>query len=351
MADHTTRIGKALLLTTSALLTLLVCEVASRAFYPTTVAHFVGCDGKPADMDVPDPYLEFRLKPNFCGEQVSTEFRTSVRTNSSGFRNDQEFHREKPTGTFRILALGDSFTFGWGVEESQAYPNVLARKLERQSGEKVEVFNLGVWNYGTLQELRVFHQLENYQPDLITLEFYARNAFVHEYGNDLVDNYYFEQWSKSGQSSEMGLPLPFVRRTGRLLLAHSNLFRIGALEVGGILKQNYHPTGNAEMLDAAWRITDEALRGFDRDLQSMNRKCVLIWAAPPGTIHARDDSVFRHLQTLGLRNIVLDSTIPEMGNDALSYYYRLDNHWNAKGHQAVADVLFRTIVSQGLMLQ
>ncbi len=349
MADYTKKIGKVLLFTGSALLTLIVCEVASRYLYPTTVAHFVGCDGKPVDMDLPDPQLEFRLKPNFCGKQIATEFRVSVRTNSSGFRDDQEFRREKPPGTYRILGLGDSFTFGWGVEGNQTYLSVVGRQLEQQFGRNVEVFNLGVWNYGTLQELKVFHQFENYQPDLIILEFYARNAFVYEYGNDLIDNYYFDLWSRSAQTQEMSLPLPVVRRAGRFLLAGSNLFRIAALEVGGVVKQGYHPTGNPELLEAAWRITDSALHDFDRDLQSMNRKCVLIWAAPPGTIHGRDDSVLRHLASLGLRNIVLASTMQEMKNGVENYYYRLDNHWNAKGQQAVASILFRTIVSQGLL--
>lgn len=349
MAKSIKKTSKILLSVCSVLLTLLFCEITSRHIYPTSVAHFVGCDGKSVDMDLPDPQLEFRLKPNFCGKQVATEFQVSVRTNSSGFRNNQEFRREKPPGTFRILGLGDSFTFGWGVEENQTYLSVLARKLERRFNRNVEVFNLGVWNYGTLQELKVFHQFESYQPDLITLEFYARNAFVNEFANDLVDNYYFDFWSKSRQTSAMSLPLPISRRTGRFLLAHSNLFRIGALELGSIVKRLYQPTGDQEMLAAAWRITDDALHTFDRDLQSMNQKCVLIWAAPPGTIHAKDPSVFRHLASLGLRNVILVSTMEEMGNGVQNYYYHMDNHWNAMGQQAVANVLFQSIVRQGLI--
>lgn len=346
MGEFIKKIGKVLLFTGSALLTLLLCEIASRYLYPTSMAHFVECDGKLVDMLVPDPELQFKLKPNFRGKQVATEFSVSVRTDSSGFRNDQEFHREKTPGTYRILGLGDSFAFGWGVEENQTYLNVLARRLEQQFGQKVEVMNLAVWGYGTLQEIEVFHRFKSYHPDLITLEFYARNAFVPESGNDLVDNYYFDVWLKSPRNAD--IPLPLVRLVGRFLLFHSNVFRIGALEVATILKKHWQPTGNAEMLEAAWQITDNALRRFDRDLQSINKKCVLIWAAPPGTIHARDDFVFRHLQSLGLRNIVLASTLPEMEHEVMNYYYRLDFHWNAKGQQAAADVLFQTIVSQGL---
>lgn len=57
-----------------------------------------------------------------------------------GFR-DREFGLEK-TAKIRILALGDSFTFGFGVEGEQASPKVLEAYL-RTAGNDVEIANLG----------------------------------------------------------------------------------------------------------------------------------------------------------------------------------------------------------------
>lgn len=347
MNKLTRRVGRVVLFLSSMVLTLLLCEFVSRYLYPTSMSHFVDHDGRLIDTLVTDPELQFKLLPNFNGKQIATEFNVSVRTNSAGFRDDQEFRPDKAPGTYRIMGLGDSFAFGWGVEEDQTYLKVLARKLEQQFGQKVEVMNLGVWGYGTLQEAAVFRQFKTYQPDLVTLEFYARDAFVPESGNDLVDNYYFDLWLKSHNNSD--IPLPLIRRVGRFFLFHSNLFRIAALEVSTLVKKYWQPAGNAQMLAAAWQITDDALRAFDRDLQSINRKCVLIWAAPPGVIHARDESVLRHLQSLRLHNIVLASTLPAMEHEVTDYCYRLDFHWNAKGHAAAADVLYQAIVQQKLM--
>jgi lysophospholipase L1-like esterase len=64
----------------------------------------------------------------------------SLETNSLGFR-DREFNSSRMDRT-RILALGDSFTYGWGVEIEQSWPKILESKL-RAAGRDVEVANLG----------------------------------------------------------------------------------------------------------------------------------------------------------------------------------------------------------------
>ena len=64
------------------------------------------------------------------------EFRFVVRTNSIGLR-DTEIPLRR-TGRKRVLAIGDSFTFGWGVRLEETWPKVLEAAL-RRSGEEVEI--------------------------------------------------------------------------------------------------------------------------------------------------------------------------------------------------------------------
>ncbi|MCR9247986.1 MAG: SGNH/GDSL hydrolase family protein [bacterium] len=63
-----------------------------------------------------------------------------VRHNSRGFR-DEEFPVEKPAGEFRVLAFGDSFTWGSGVLAEDAWPHIVEGRL-RQGGS-AQVVNCG----------------------------------------------------------------------------------------------------------------------------------------------------------------------------------------------------------------
>lgn len=92
----------------------------------------------------PSEFNSFSLATNYVGTQPSMEQvgklnRTT--TNSLGLRN-REVPREKPTGTFRILVLGDSYTFGVYLGDNETYPAVLENILKAR-GVSVEVMNAG----------------------------------------------------------------------------------------------------------------------------------------------------------------------------------------------------------------
>ncbi|MBN2483478.1 MAG: SGNH/GDSL hydrolase family protein [Candidatus Omnitrophica bacterium] len=69
-----------------------------------------------------------------------------VQINRLGLRG-QEVSLDKPQGTFRILSLGDSRTFGWGVADNQTYSYILQEELSKRTGKNIEVLNAGVNGY------------------------------------------------------------------------------------------------------------------------------------------------------------------------------------------------------------
>ena len=95
-----------------------------------------------------------------------------VSLNSEGFR-DVEFPKEKPPSVFRIVCLGDSWTFGWNVAQNQAYPQTLKTVLKREFPEaNFEVFNLGVGGYSSINGLMLLKtRVLDLKPDVVVLGF------------------------------------------------------------------------------------------------------------------------------------------------------------------------------------
>ncbi len=92
-----------------------------------------------------------------------------VRTNSAGFR-DREFATTKDAKTYRILCVGDSVTMGLGVAEDEAFPQQLERLASGLTGPSIEVFNMGISGYNSIQEAELVRtKALSYQPDLLVI--------------------------------------------------------------------------------------------------------------------------------------------------------------------------------------
>jgi len=101
--------------------------------------------------------------------------------------NDEEFVVPKPSGRFRILALGDSFTYGV-VPYPKAVMTILEMRLRDSCpGQDLDVLNFGFSGAGIRDyEAIVKLGLATYDPDLVLVNFYAGNdgpdlyRFTHE---------------------------------------------------------------------------------------------------------------------------------------------------------------------------
>src|SRR5438094_961279 len=75
------------------------------------------------------------------------QFMTRIRINDKGLRG-KDYPYERVAGKRRVLVLGDSLVFGYGVEQDEVFTDVLEGMLPA-----TEVINAGVSGYGTDQEL------------------------------------------------------------------------------------------------------------------------------------------------------------------------------------------------------
>lgn len=119
---------------------------------------------------VTDPSLRLQA---FSHQETGGSFRVS--TDANGLR--APLHPEqKPEGAFRVMTLGCSTTFGWGVDDEQTYPSRLEAILQEQ-GHKVEVINGGQPGYSSFQGLWLWDKtLRRYQPDLVIFGYIVQDS-------------------------------------------------------------------------------------------------------------------------------------------------------------------------------
>jgi lysophospholipase L1-like esterase len=119
------------------------------------------------------------LSPGFVGRYVRPWFDVEVRGNRLGLRDGEP--GPKAPGTFRILGLGDSFAFGWGVPVEACFLERLAGLLDAsRPGATHDVLNAGIPGYGTYEAvLRLEAVAPAWPPDLVILAFYEGNDYIN----------------------------------------------------------------------------------------------------------------------------------------------------------------------------
>lgn len=119
------------------------------------------------------------LEP-FPHKETGGTFRVS--TDANGLR--APLHAEKkPEGVFRVMTLGCSTTFGWGVDDVQTYPARLEALLA-EAGHPVEVINAGQPGHSSFQGLWLWDRtLARYQPDLVIFGYVVQDARIAAYSD------------------------------------------------------------------------------------------------------------------------------------------------------------------------
>lgn len=164
------------LLCGSLLVAFLIAEVGLRLFFPQPLAGVMFSE---------DPVMGFWNRPNLDKQKFQSEPGCPfyhVTTDANGYRIVVSTGAAASPGTKRVLVLGDSFTFGVGVEDSETFPAVLEGILNRRAKETkpFEVINAGCAGWGTENELAFWRaRSEELKPDVLVVAFFI---------NDLQDN-------------------------------------------------------------------------------------------------------------------------------------------------------------------
>lgn len=116
---------------------------------------------------VPEPNVGRIMQPNISKPFGGTE----VFSNNAGMRSHRDYG-PKPSSTYRIICLGDSFAFGHGGLEEDRYADQMEKWLRDNNvtvgGKSIEVLAVGLGSWSAVnQAAYLSSRLSSYDPDLI----------------------------------------------------------------------------------------------------------------------------------------------------------------------------------------
>ena len=271
------------------------------------------------------PDLIYELKPDLdtCFQGVR------VRTSADGLRAEASVRRPKPPGVFRVLLLGDSQAFGWGLDEADTLGARLSGELRGPGAPEVEVVNAGVPGYNTAQEAAWLRARGlAYQPDCV---------MVLYIGNDL------------------GLPTFLLRPQSALLASRSLLLaRLSRFFATGMRAEAADPWWETPVLDDQKLLMDGdrpqvppeyahlvGVAGYRRALRSLGDtagagRLPVVNVADYGVPGVDWDAVHREQEALGIVHV--EPRFPWTSPDV-----RLSEHDPHLSAQAVAELARRVV--------
>ena len=239
-----------LLVAGSLLVMLLLMEWVLRAFLPPVVEWTY-----PQESYQFDQQIGHWLKPN---QQSFTQSKEVI-TNSEGLR-DHEYSSYSQDGTIRILALGDSQTFGNGISIEDTWPKQLEATLNSSVDDKMyEVINAGLASSDTWQhEIILDRLLSKYNSDVVVLAFYV---------NDAVKKFTPSQEMKKKQEAGQTRLVYALKKSALLMSLRTAIGGIKNMvnpSDGFIAQQALLKGEDNSVLDARWKQVSDSIASMKR---------------------------------------------------------------------------------------
>ncbi len=296
-------------------------------------------------------------RPNTAGWKHTAEFTTWVQVNSKGLRGPETSYA-KPAGVYRVLVLGDSFTFALQVAEEETFVVQLAERLNTSGGgPRIETINAGTDGWSTANELAWFQQEGyRYEPDLVLLMYYV--------GNDPGDNAdlvgTLEQVDHPRFGAPNDGPLGDLRAAlrGRLLtfnvVEQAILARTTPPVFEPIAKApKEQRNADTERKARGWVISEALLARLRDAVAARGGQLALVGIPLPSQVREADRppsplvEIGRTLQVPEIELFDAFAAQPSRVRERL--YFAQNGHWTPSGHALVAQTLATELSNRGLV--
>ena len=300
-----------------------------------------------------DPELGWKLTSGARDEYAGIR----IEVNAKGLRGPELDYARRPDG-LRILWLGDSVTFGHGIEAVEAlFPWRVGALLSERLDRPLETVDAGVGGYAPWQE-RVWLEREGwrYQPDLVVV------AFVL---NDLTEPFALARrgrrlsgWQLSNAARSRldrwlsTSALANLLREGRARLRFGRDVQRGAAAVGTHQVKRLVADPDAPTWEENWRATERDLAGIFASARAQGVPVALALLPYAFQVDAPEPqpAVQRRLAAFAERESVpvLD-LLPALAADSEAQAFLDSCHLSAAGHALVAEALASFLVERALL--
>jgi lysophospholipase L1-like esterase len=274
----------------------------------------------------------------------------------------------KPAGMFRVITLGDSFTWGIEAGEDEHFPHYLEKIL--QGRRTAEVFNMGVGSYGIDQMLLKYERYGRVlRPDVVVLGIYP-----HDYDRTRLSFYsyskpIFRRDQKTGQYALENVPVPPPKEVYASLKQSldGNGSYAWVFVKNRVRKLLSTLPGNNGYFEETDRLVEYLLSRLKGELDKTGTK-LLVVHIPPGNVFESGDALSRgksEPQTAHLRALYDKLKVPYVdllealpGRHSLAtiykehYIHRPDGsigHFTPQGNAEVAKIIAEALKEKGMM--
>jgi len=334
----------------SVLMCLLAAEVGFRLldpfpyYSPDQITHTYH-----GNLSMYDTRLGWRGVPDGAARITTHNNQFGVLHNPSGFRDLA--HEDSTDRRPGIAFLGDSFTWGYEVEWEEMFVNILRERLPQY-----EIYNLAHNGYGTDQSLLTYRYWRTHgDTRLVVLVFTendvddnnaARRYFKNKpkfemlYGQVVLAGVPVERedaWDAAQRSEDDTETRPSWIRDVAFCshLLHDMYYRLRGLCGSG---ETPSPADEAPDL----QLTSALLRELNREVQGRGAELLIVFVPSKSEIYELTDTepyqraIARLCREHGIGFLDL---APAFHDTWLRTYYRLDMHWNPRGHRVAAAVI------------
>jgi lysophospholipase L1-like esterase len=273
----------------------------------------------------------------------------------------------RPDGgaTFRVAAVGDSFTWGPGVEPGQAWPHVLEGLLGARAHRPATVTNLGVSGYNACQEDRfVESSVVALRPDLVVLQVGWNDGERLPY-NPPICGRCLPDLDAAGCAVEW---LTLDSRVGRIVTRGLRGLRSRLFPPPDTRGTDPYVLGGVDFMTAYWSDGAPFRRSFDASvgrivgrLRDAGIPVAAVWFPPRPSSSAPRAALGRHggrericeaaaatFASLGVPFLDLHAAL-DPSRDASLRLGPSDEHLNAEGNRLVADAIAAFLMDHGLV--